>query len=89
MQKTARCRNLNDMKPTTFILLLPLATAFCLVSATSHRLNHILVPLWIASSIFCFIWGFYISRHSRLLGWLCLLVALAQLAFIAMSAVSR
>jgi hypothetical protein len=69
------------MKLTIFILSLPVAMFICLALATraSDEFRMALFGLWILSGLFCFGWSFYISRRSRLLGWLCASVPMIQL----------
>jgi hypothetical protein len=67
------------MKLTAFILALPIvalmALFWCLLDLdTSDALRMLLLVVYLASSVFCFGWGFYISRRSHFLGWLCVAI---------------
>jgi hypothetical protein len=64
------------MKLTAFILALPIVVLIsCLLSIhASPTFRMTLLMVYFASSVFCFGWGFYISRRSSLLGWLCVVV---------------
>jgi len=69
------------MKLTVFILSLPVViflTHF-LAEDASDTFQLVLGLLWVLSSVFCIAWGFYISRRSRLLGWLCIVVGIIPL----------
>jgi hypothetical protein len=70
------------MKPITILfLLLPAVIWLWLLQATrsSHTFQPELFYTWIASAFICLAWGFYISRRSRVLGWLCVVAAFIYL----------
>jgi len=78
------------MKPAVFILALPMVIYAWLLFATqdsdvfSSAFHMALLSLWFLSSIICLVWGFYISRRSRRLGWLCVAVAMIPLVMLVM-----
>ncbi len=69
------------MKLTIFVLLLPVMIFVSTLLATqgTHTFHPVLFFLWLLSSVNCLVWGFYISRRSRLLGWLCVGVGVIPL----------
>jgi hypothetical protein len=69
------------MKLTIFILSLPVVMFVWLLLATpsSDMFRLTLFCLWILSGLICLAWSFFISRRSRLLGWLCAGVPMIQL----------
>jgi hypothetical protein len=71
------------MKLTAFILPLPIVMFFLgsLATRSSDIFQLTLFSIWLLSTFICLGWGFYISRRSRLLGWVCVGVALVQFAF--------
>jgi hypothetical protein len=79
------------MKLTVFILALPMVIFVWLLLAThiSDGFRLTLLLLWLVSSVICLAWGFYISRRSRLLGWLCVGVALIPLVMLMWPVVSH
>ena len=66
------------MKLTIFILLLPVVTFLVGVFGTP-LIQGISFVTYLLSSVACLVWGFYISRRSRILGWLCIAVGVAPL----------
>jgi transcriptional regulator of nitric oxide reductase len=72
------------MKLTMFILPLTVVMFFWVLLATqsSHTFQATLFSLWLLSAFVCLGWGIYISRRSRLLGWLCVGVVLVQFIFV-------
>jgi hypothetical protein len=69
------------MKLTIFILSLPVVIflSLFLVEDASDTFRLALFCLWILSGLICLAWSFYISRRSRLLGWLCASIFMIQL----------
>jgi len=75
------------MKLTPIILLLPVASFYF---AWSEAIGvAAMLTLWILSIVVCLGWGVYVSRQSRLLGWLCVVVALIQLFIMLMPVTAR
>jgi hypothetical protein len=74
------------MRLTILFLLLPVVMFFGFLFVLDHS-DALALPLfilWMLTAVVCLAWGFYISRRHRLLGWLCVGVALLQfvLAFL-------
>jgi hypothetical protein len=69
------------MRLTIFILFLPVAAFFGGILAVDRVpiFQGICFFTWLLSAVVSFIWGFYISRRSRLLGWLCVGVGISPL----------
>jgi hypothetical protein len=71
------------MRLTIAILFLPLVilAGLSLTPRNFHAFSTtILFALWMIATALCFARGFYISREHRFLGWLCVAVAVTQLA---------
>jgi hypothetical protein len=69
------------MRLTILILILPVVALFGGILAVDRvpMIPGICFFTWLLSSVLSLIWGFYISRRSRLLGWLCVGVGISPL----------
>ena len=76
------------MKLTPIILLMPVA-AFYIAWNVPAFSGLALLVFWILSIVVCLGWGVYVSRQSRFLGWLCVVVALIQIFIMLMPTVAR
>jgi len=79
------------MKPTIFVILLPVIILVWdyLGTASNHTFNNSLFALWMSSALFCLGWGFYISQKSRFLGWLCIGAVLIQFVLVLLPVFDR
>lgn len=84
----------KGMKLTIFILALPVMSMVSLfltrnINGEFSEVRNALVLLYFLSSAICLGWGFYISRKSHFLGYLCVVMGIMPLLLMMWPVYSR